>query len=80
MRRSCFSIEQIVAVLKQVELGMAVEDTCRELGISEQTFTVGRSDTGPWSRTTRASSGICRRRTSGLRSWLLISVWNVDPP
>lgn len=38
MRRSRFSVEQIVAVLKQVELGMAVADACRKMGISEQTF------------------------------------------
>lgn len=38
MRRSRFSVEQIVAALKQVELGMAPADLCRKLGISEQTF------------------------------------------
>jgi putative transposase len=31
-------VEQIVAVLKQVELGMVVADACRKMGISEQTF------------------------------------------
>jgi len=31
-------VEQILAVLKQVELGMAVRDACRKMGISEQTF------------------------------------------
>ena len=38
MRRSRFSVEQIVAVLKQVELGLTVADVTRQLGISEQTF------------------------------------------
>jgi len=38
VRRSRFSVEQIVAVLKQVELGMVVTDACRKMGISEQTF------------------------------------------
>ena len=38
MRQSQFSIEQIVAVLKQVELGMPVADVIRQLGIAEQTF------------------------------------------
>jgi putative transposase len=33
-----FSVEQIVAVLKQAELGMAVADIVRQVGISEQTF------------------------------------------
>jgi putative transposase len=31
-------MEQIVAVLKQAELGMPVGDIVRQLGISEQTF------------------------------------------
>jgi putative transposase len=38
MKRSRFSVEQIVVALKQVESGMAVADLIRKLGISEQTF------------------------------------------
>ena len=38
MKRKRFSVEQIVAVLKQAELGMAVVDIIRQVGISEQTF------------------------------------------
>ncbi|CAB3753180.1 transposase IS3/IS911 family protein [Burkholderia paludis] len=38
MKRKRFSIEQIVAVLKQAELGMPVADLIRQVGISEQTF------------------------------------------
>ena len=38
MRKSRFSVEQIVAVLRQVEMGMPVADVMRQLGISEQTF------------------------------------------
>lgn len=38
MERKRFSIEQIVAVLKQPELGMPVADVIRQVGISEQTF------------------------------------------
>jgi putative transposase len=36
-RKRC-SVEQIVAALKQVELGMPVADLIRRLGISEATF------------------------------------------
>ena len=38
MKRKRFSVEQIVAVLKQAELGMPVADVIRHIGISEQTF------------------------------------------
>ncbi len=38
MKRKRFSVEQIVAVLKQAELGMSVADVTRQVGISEQTF------------------------------------------
>jgi putative transposase len=38
VKRKRFSVEQIVAALKQVELGMPVADLIRRLGISEVTF------------------------------------------
>jgi putative transposase len=38
MKRKRFSIEQIVAVLKQAELGLPVADLIQHVGISEQTF------------------------------------------
>src|SRR5450631_3468225 len=38
MKRKRFSVEQIVAVMKQAELGLPVADLVRQLGISEQTF------------------------------------------
>ena len=38
MKRKRFSVEQIVAVLKQAELGLPVADLIRQVGISEQTF------------------------------------------
>jgi putative transposase len=38
MKRKRFSVEQIVAVLKQAELGMPVADILRQVSISEQTF------------------------------------------
>lgn len=33
-----FSVEQIVSVLKQAELGLPAADLVRQVGISEQTF------------------------------------------
>jgi putative transposase len=38
MKKKRFAMEQIVAVLKQAELGMPVGDLTRQVGISEQTF------------------------------------------
>jgi putative transposase len=38
MKRKRFSVEQIVAFLKQAELGLPVADLVRQTGISEQTF------------------------------------------
>jgi putative transposase len=38
MKRKRFSVEQIVVVLKQAELGLSVVELTRQVGISEQTF------------------------------------------
>lgn len=38
MKRTRFSVEQIVGMLKQAEVGVAVAGICRQAGISEQTF------------------------------------------
>lgn len=38
MRKSRFSEEQIIAILKRVEQGQAVAEVCRELGISDGTY------------------------------------------
>lgn len=38
MKKKRFSVEQIVAALKQVEMGLPVADLIRQLGISEQTY------------------------------------------
>lgn len=38
MKRKRFSVEQIVAILKQVEVGVPAVEVCRQAGITEQTF------------------------------------------
>ncbi len=38
MKRKRYSTEQIVAALKQVDLGLPIADLIRQLGISEQTY------------------------------------------
>lgn len=46
MKRSKFSDTQIISILKQGEVGMAVPDICREHGISSATFYKWRSKYG----------------------------------
>ena len=38
MKKKRFSVEQIMAVLKQAELGVPVAEVIRKVGISKQTF------------------------------------------
>jgi len=38
VKRKRFSVEQIVAVVKQAEVGVPVVEVCRRVGITEQTF------------------------------------------
>jgi len=38
VKRKRFSVEQIVGVLKQAEVGVPVVELIRQVGISEQTF------------------------------------------
>ena len=42
MKRSKFTDEQIVAIVKEGEAGRKVADVCRANGITEQTTTAGR--------------------------------------
>ena len=46
MKRSRFSEEQIIAVLKEQEVGMATADVCRRHGISSATFYKWKSKYG----------------------------------
>ncbi len=38
MKRKRFAVEQIVAILKQAELGIPIVELIRQVGVSEQTF------------------------------------------
>jgi putative transposase len=38
VKKKRFAVEQIVAILKQAELGIPITELIRQVGISEQTF------------------------------------------
>jgi hypothetical protein len=62
VKRKRFSVEQIVAVLKQAEIGVPVAELIRQVG---RLCNAGRSSTRGWKPTRFVSSSSCRRRMSG---------------
>jgi hypothetical protein len=60
MKRSKFTEQQIAFALKQAELGTAVDDVCRKLGISEAVLQLEKEIRRPG--TVRAASTAATRR------------------
>jgi putative transposase len=48
VRKSRFNEEQIIAILKEAEGGIAPDELCRRHGITRGACTVGRRSTAGW--------------------------------
>ena len=62
-RRRGHTHEQILAALRQAESGTRVAKVCRMMGISEQTFCVGKRKYVGLGCANSASSNNCEKRT-----------------
>jgi putative transposase len=67
MKRKRFSVEQVVAVLKQAEVGVAVAELIRQVGSPSRLCIAGRSSTRDWKPIRSASSNSSRKRMARLK-------------
>lgn len=82
MRRSQYSEEQIIAILKEAEAGKTIRELCREHGITDQTYYRWKSKYGGLEASeadltldnqARAGFGAENRQSPALRVFPLIS-------
>ena len=52
MKKSRYTESQIIGVLKEVDVGMKVEEVCRQHDISSAPITIGSPSTAAWKRLT----------------------------
>ena len=48
MKKTKFTEQQIVFALRQAKSGTRMDEVCRKMGISEDTFTIGRKSMVVW--------------------------------
>ncbi len=75
MKKSRFINGQIAFALKQAEAGTPIEEVCRKLGISQQTFYQWKKTFGDMGVTELRKLKSQRRRTGDLSRLWLISAW-----
>ncbi|MBD5137535.1 MAG: transposase [Lachnospiraceae bacterium] len=75
MKRSRFSEEQIIGILRQAEVGIRVVDLCRKHGISDATFYKCGQSTAAWMFPMPCVCASLRRRTLGSGRWWTSSRW-----
>lgn len=64
MRKSRFSEQQIIAMIREYERGMPTSEVCRKHGISDATFYKYKARFGGMSGEARAAIGPRLRRTT----------------
>ena len=65
MKKSRYSEEQVAYALRLAEGGTPVADVCRQIGIAEATFYLGRRSTAAWASPKSGNCGRCARRARG---------------
>lgn len=71
MKQSRFSETQIVSILKEADVGLAVKDVCRKHGISQATYYKWKSRYGGISSGSRSWKLRTPVSSAGTRTWRL---------
>ena len=79
MKKSRFTEQQIVAILKEVEIGARVNATCRKYAYRMPAITSGNLSMQAWEFRSFASCAICKRRMPGCRRCMRIWLWCIMP-